>query len=196
MAKITRTITNASPTFEARFWSKVDKTDSCWLWTATKTPAGYGSLLLASGVGWKMDIYAHRASWEMHHGRPIPDGFDVDHLCRNTSCVNPDHLEAVPHNVNIVRGELCNRLKTHCKHGHEYTPENTYTPPLKTGRWCRACDRHRIRRKSAVRAVCHPDRPHVARGLCSACYQRASKASKKESPQLQVGYKPTQSSAE
>lgn len=181
MAKITRTVANASPTFEARFWAKVDKTDSCWLWTATKTPTGYGSLLLTSGAGWKMDIYAHRASWEIHNSRAVPDGFDVDHLCRNTSCVNPDHLEAVPHKVNIVRGDLCNRLKTHCPHGHAYTPENTYTLPTKVARFCRTCERERDRTKNSVRAVCHPDRPHFGHGLCSACYQRARKASKKVS---------------
>lgn len=184
-----RTIAHASPTFEKRFWAKVQKTDTCWLWTATKTPSGYGSLLLCSGVGWKMDIYAHRASWEMHNGRPVPDDFDVDHLCRNTSCVNPDHLEAVPHAVNIIRGQLCNRLKTHCKNGHEFTPENTYTLPSKVGRFCRTCERaraqvrRRARKPNPVRAECHPDRPHLSRGLCSACYQRARIASKKASAQ-------------
>jgi hypothetical protein len=58
---------------------------------------------------------------------PIPDGFQIDHLCRVRNCVAPDHLEAVTQQENLRRGEAGanNKIKTHCPHGHEYTPENT-----------------------------------------------------------------------
>lgn len=78
-----------SKTLESRFWEKVDKTDSCWLWTAGKVQ-GYGML----GVGKRGNQTikrAHRYSWEIHNG-PIPDGLWVLHKCDNPSCVNPDHL--------------------------------------------------------------------------------------------------------
>ena len=77
---------------------------------------------------------------------PIPDGLELDHLCRNRACVNPDHLEPVTHQVNTLRGETVssiNARKTHCKRGHEFTPDNTYITP--TGqRHCRACQRRRV----------------------------------------------------
>lgn len=69
-----------------RFWAKVDRTASCWLWTAAKTPDGYGKL----GIRCYME-YAHRLSWEMHRG-PIPAGMLVLHRCDTPSCVNPAHL--------------------------------------------------------------------------------------------------------
>lgn len=87
------------PTPEDRFWAKVDKCrDGCWVWTAKGTPAGYGQFRV-DGV----DVYAHRFSYELHVG-PIPDGLQIDHLCRVTSCVNPAHLEPVTGAENLRRG--------------------------------------------------------------------------------------------
>ena len=76
-------------TVEERFWSKVDKTDNCWLWTASCDTAGYGRIKL----GGKM-VPAHRFSYEWAHGG-IPEGLQVDHRCHQRNCVRPDHLRLV-----------------------------------------------------------------------------------------------------
>jgi hypothetical protein len=73
-----------------RFWSKVDKTSSCWLWRGCKTGAGYGQIRITT-AGQSKAIYAHRISWELTNG-PIPEGLDVLHKCDNPPCVRPDHL--------------------------------------------------------------------------------------------------------
>jgi hypothetical protein len=145
-------VAQRSPTFESRFWSKVDKTspDGCWLWTAALRN-GYGMIGLGgrgAGVG-----YAHRLSHEMHIG-PIPDGLVIDHLCRTPRCVNPAHLEAVPQRVNVMRGLHPSingswmAAKTHCPDGHEYSTENTYV--YRGRRTCRSCRRANDRRRRAA----------------------------------------------
>lgn len=112
----------------------------CHMWTAGAIKQGYGSFHPAKGVM----VLAHRWIYEKTHG-PIPDGLVVDHLCRVRRCVNVDHLEAVTNLENLRRGlgyGLQNGMRTHCLHGHEYTPENTYTD-RKGGIRCRACSRRR-----------------------------------------------------
>lgn len=73
---------------EERFWEKVQKTDGCWLWTASTNSCGYGSLYRGWG---DFRIAAHRLSYELHVG-PVPDGLCVLHSCDVRRCVNPAHL--------------------------------------------------------------------------------------------------------
>ncbi|MGO3650436.1 HNH endonuclease signature motif containing protein [Agrococcus casei] len=84
---------------------------------------------------------AHRFAYADSRGA-IPEGLEIDHLCRNRSCVNPKHLEAVSKRENLARGyavPAINARKTHCKRGHEFTAENTYR--WGSSRICRACKR-------------------------------------------------------
>lgn len=81
-----------------RFWNKVNKTETCWLWTGTRTQGGYGRLRV-NGQLW----VAHRYAYERLVG-PIPAGLVLDHLCRERSCVRPGHLEPVTFTENVRRG--------------------------------------------------------------------------------------------
>lgn len=97
-----------------RFWSKVHKAEGCWIFTGALSK-GYGVFR----IGCK-NVPAHRLSWELSLGL-IPKGLQIDHLCRNPSCVNPAHLEPVTQKTNVLRGvglTAQNARKTHCKMGH------------------------------------------------------------------------------
>lgn len=107
---------------------KIDVTEECWLWTASTKQNGYGQFNQG-----KKNWNAHRLVYLLS-GRTIPDGYELDHLCRVRNCVNPDHLDPVTRKVNVRRqfDEI-----THCPSGHGYTVENTY---LWRGlRHCRTC---------------------------------------------------------
>jgi hypothetical protein len=130
----------------ASFWSRVDKTETCWLWTGAKSVRGYGV------AGQRPSRLAHRVAYEYLVGQ-IPEGLDLDHLCRVLACVNPDHLEPVPHRINVLRGEspaAQNAVKTHCKRGHSLSGDNLYVFPS-GGRMCRTCYRAAARRTYAAR---------------------------------------------
>lgn len=136
----------------SRFWSTVDKgpwPSGCWLWSGVMTERSYGHFFIANG--W---FRAHRVAWTLARG-PIPGGRSLDHLCRNHSCVNPDHLEVVTHEVNVLRGEsptAKNATKTHCAHGHAFTPENTKFNRVKH-RICIACRKIILERRMLDRRV-------------------------------------------
>lgn len=112
----------------------------CWLWISTINIGGYGTIRVKG-----TNVPAHRLSHELFKG-PIPDGFEIDHLCRVRCCVNPDHIEAVTPRENLRRSTnfiAANMAKTHCPRGHEYTPENTYQYDKRPHRICKACEKIR-----------------------------------------------------
>lgn len=134
---------------QARFWSKVDKRgpDECWGWRGVVKHTGYGEIMI-DAVLWQ----AHRYAYTLVVG-PIPDGKVIDHLCRNRWCVNPAHMEPVTRGENTWRGSP-HRIKTHCPHGHEYTPENTVIRGVAAGRpqrVCRTCEREKWRQNNRRR---------------------------------------------
>ena len=110
-----------------RFMSKVNKTDTCWLWTSAKNIGGYGVF----GLNGK-NILSHRLSYELYIGK-IPEGLQIDHLCRVRYCVNPDHLDPVTQAENIRRGLSGyhkmsgnhERIKTSCPKGHLYSGKDS-----------------------------------------------------------------------
>lgn len=83
-----RSVNQATPMID-RFWAKVQKTDSCWLWTAAKNPKGYGVFCVDKKTN--DNEQAHRVSYRLHYGE-IPDNLRVLHHCDNPTCVRPDHL--------------------------------------------------------------------------------------------------------
>lgn len=127
-----------------RFWSKVSIGDGCWDWMAYRDRWGYGTFYLKG-----MKRRAPRIAYEDVVG-PIPPGLAIDHLCRNTSCVNPAHLEPVTIRVNTLRGEgLAARLaaQTSCWRGHPF--DSTNTRMYGRSRACRACARINLQARRA-----------------------------------------------
>lgn len=148
--------------FEAKF---TESPSGCWEWNAAIDAAGYGRFSVRIGptrADYRMKL-AHRVSYETFVG-PIPDGLDIDHLCRNRKCVNPEHLEPVTRSENLRRSPLmgaASLAKTHCPGGHEYSGDNTRVN--KSGsRSCRVCERARNREKARA-GVYNPPTP------CQSC---------------------------
>lgn len=119
--------------------STVGHDNGCWIWMGQRTERGYGK--------WR-GLRAHRVAFVLD-GKPLAADMALDHLCRNTSCVNPTHLEAVPNDVNVMRGNgymAQQARKTHCKHGHPFTPENTIVRGGRGSRQCRVCKNEHYRK--------------------------------------------------
>jgi len=123
-----------------RFWNKVKESPSgCWEWTGCLNKEG------CYGVFWHnhKSYVAHRFLYESINGA-VPEGFELDHLCKNKKCVNPNHLEVVTRRVNALRGKVGHRTgeiqkaKTHCRRGHPYDEANTYFH-ANGARGCRLC---------------------------------------------------------
>jgi HNH endonuclease len=132
-------------TKEERFWRLVGKGDDCWSWLGA-TSLGYGIFQKKK---------AHRVSYELSVGE-IPEGLVLDHLCRNTICVRPDHLEPVTIGENVLRGfnpPAENARKTHCHRGHELLPDNVSI--IQGWRRCKACARQRQAEYVARKEVLH-----------------------------------------
>ncbi len=137
--EVDREGTAIMPSMEERFWAKVNKTENCWLWTGSMDKYGYGRFKVRGKL-----VLAHRFAYELARGL-IPGELETDHLCRNRRCIKVDHLEAVTHQVNSLRGfgvGAQNARRPACLHGHLFDLLNTHFLP-DCERVCRICDRER-----------------------------------------------------
>lgn len=155
------TVDQLPPKLQKRI--RVDEASGCWLWVGHIIKEGYGRMAA---------IPAHRVVYEAAIG-PIPTGLDIDHLCRVRHCVNPAHLEPVTRSENLRRGigpalnRRRSKLITHCRHGHEFTPDNTYIHKTTGHRNCRECARLRAAPNAKWRWKRKPMRPSMLRSLDS-----------------------------
>ena len=136
---------------------KVNNETLCWEWQKYIGTHGYGII--------NSNKLAHRVSYEIFKGI-IPDGLQIDHICRNRKCVNPDHLEVVTASENIKRGDLpkINKSKTCCPQGHKFSESNTYLYP-DGRRGCRECRKvARTENKKKINKKKMADRTHCPHG--------------------------------
>lgn len=128
-----------------KVWQRisVDRSSGCWLWQGTLTASGYGFTEYGAV---RRRTRAHRYVYELLSGS-VPEGLELDHLCRVRHCVNPDHLEPVTHWENLLRSDnpfAVNARKTHCLRAHELAGDNLRIEP-DGYRTCRECERLRKR---------------------------------------------------
>jgi hypothetical protein len=134
---------------------RVTTPDGCWEWQGAKSK-GYGRIQVGSAVDGSYRLAStHRVAYE-HFVGPIPDGYHIDHLCRNPSCCNPAHLEPVTPGENVRRGNsprLAGQrmsAKTHCPQNHPYSGYNLVVEGGK--RRCRTCINDQARRRYVKKA--------------------------------------------
>lgn len=120
-----------------RLWNRTDRSSECWVWTGYVDRYGYGKISFHGRI-----VGAHRVAYMLTKG-DIPVDMQVDHICWETLCINPDHLRLLPFIESVTRQR--SMLRTHCSHGHEMTSTNTYVKPGRPNtRTCRACNRDRV----------------------------------------------------
>lgn len=135
---------------ERLFWSRVNKSATCWLWTGGADNHGY----VAAWFNGK-NIRAHRLSLTLS-GIELIDGLVVDHLCRNRKCVNPAHLRQITLVENILCGEgpCANHLRqTHCKYGHKLSGDNLVRFTKAKRRTCKICKRKQDRKAKTIKKL-------------------------------------------
>ena len=131
-------------TLKERILNKITKDDDgCWVWSGAKfkkNSGNYGQIRIGGRKDGKL-VRAHKISYQEFVGE-IPKGLELDHLCHNTLCVNPKHLEPVIHAENMKRRKDSNL--PYCKHGHKYTPRTTYIRPDNGYRECKICRKLKV----------------------------------------------------
>lgn len=126
------------PKVFAYFFERIkrDKETKCWNWVGALGATKYGTATID-----RQAISAHRLSYLLFNGNLEPT-LDIDHLCKNIVCVNPEHIRQTSrkeNNLNSTSPSRAHALKTHCAKGHEYSLENTYRNPTNGSRGCRIC---------------------------------------------------------
>jgi len=130
-----------TPEQMARVTPRLNMEGECWVWTGAKSD-GYGQVRLKGNA---RSGYVHRLVYEHYRG-PVPDGLQIDHLCRNRACANPSHLEPVTQRENLLRGATITAAaaaRTHCTKGHPLDGRR------KGGRYCLTCSRAWTRDRDA-----------------------------------------------
>lgn len=133
----------------ANFWTKVDASGECWIWTGAISQNGYGSFSYRGSIR-----SSHSVAYEAFVGA-VPSELELDHLCRVRACCNPSHLEAVTAQENVRRGvgpSAVNATKTECPQGHPYSGDNLYVHP-RGERRCLICQRAMQRAYRARRSA-------------------------------------------
>jgi hypothetical protein len=154
-----------------RFFAKVEKTDTCWNWTGARSAYRPKRIIAGATQGYGVisinnrPFYVHRASWLMHNG-PLIQGLVIDHLCENTLCVNPDHMQQVTNDENTKRSDKHSSktkyFRQHCKNGHVRTEEMR-------GKACFEC----YPPKKGIKTHCkrgHVRTPDLKGKKCPKCY--------------------------
>ena len=145
---------------------KVDPVTGCWLWQGARTGSGYGT------AKWERKMQSvHRIVYTLLV-TPIPNGMEIDHVkargCKYRHCCWPAHLEVVTTRVNQIRSDSVsgiNARKERCKHGHEFTPENTFVDN-RGWRRCRTCETAGQRRRKGYTGLGNPWTQNAAKTHC------------------------------